>query len=137
MELSGPHLGASPRSASRPDGSRLASSSVDGTVRLWDAAQPDHKPIGLSGHAGWVWAVAFTADGETLVSGGADRTVRVWPTRPQPLADAVCAHKTRNLTPEEWARLPPGRHPLGGDVPVAGSTSGCAEADRAPEGADA
>jgi len=101
VELPG-HTGSVTSLSFAPDGSRLASASVDGTLRLWSAAQPEHKPLRLSGHAGWVWAVAFTADGEMLVSGGADRTVRVWPTRPQPLADTVCAHKKRNLTPEEW-----------------------------------
>jgi WD40 repeat protein len=47
------------------------------------------------------------ADGETLVSGGADRTVRIWPTRSALLADAICEHATRNLTPEEWGDFLP------------------------------
>ena len=71
-----------------PDGSRLASASLDSTVRLWDAARPDHKPIRLSGHAGWVWAVAFATDGETLVSG------RRGPQRPR-LADPAEAARRR------------------------------------------
>jgi hypothetical protein len=106
VELTG-HASAVTALAFSADGARLATSSLDGSVRLWDAAHPDRKPIRLDGHAGWVWAVVFTRDGEELVSGGADRNVRVWPTRAEPLAEAICAGKKRNLTPEEWAAYLP------------------------------
>ncbi len=84
-------------------GTRLASSSLDGTARLWDARRPEREPVVLAGHSGWVWAVAFSVDGGALLSGGADRTIRTWPTRARPMLDAICSRAPRDLTPEEWA----------------------------------
>lgn len=60
-----------------PDGSTLASSSTDKTVRLWDARTGEPGPV-LKGHADSVLSVAFSPDGRTLASGGADGAVRLW-----------------------------------------------------------
>ena len=60
-----------------PDGTRLASSSADGTLKLWNVA--DGKIIRtLYGHAGWVVSVSFSPDGKLLASGGADKTIKLW-----------------------------------------------------------
>jgi hypothetical protein len=89
------------------DRTRLASASLDSTIRLWDVEHPDREPIVLAGHTGWVWALDFAPAGQRLVSGGADRTVRSWPTRAGPLADAICANVTRALTPQELHEYTP------------------------------
>ncbi|MGW7045143.1 nSTAND1 domain-containing NTPase [Streptomyces avermitilis] len=60
-----------------PDGSTLASSSADRTVRLWDAHSGRPGPV-LKGHADTVVAVAFSPDGRILATGGADGAVRLW-----------------------------------------------------------
>jgi eukaryotic-like serine/threonine-protein kinase len=52
-----------------PDGSRLISTSLDGSVMLWDVATRE-KWATLQGHAASVWAAAFSPDGRRLASGG-------------------------------------------------------------------
>lgn len=60
---------------------RIVSSSIDSTVRNWDAATG--QPIGspLTGHTDGVASVAFSPDGTRTVSGSADHTLRLWDVR--------------------------------------------------------
>ena len=51
-----------------PDGSTLASSSYDETVRLWDAATGVLKST-LTGHTRWILSIAFSPDGSILAGG--------------------------------------------------------------------
>jgi WD40 repeat protein len=63
------------------DGERLASSDMDGTVRIWDATplRGDEGQESWTGrHDGDVWSVAFSPDGRRIASGGWDKTVRLW-----------------------------------------------------------
>jgi hypothetical protein len=60
-----------------PDGKRLASASVDQSVKVWDTAT-GQESISLRGHSGRVWAVAFSPDGSRLASASEDQTVKVW-----------------------------------------------------------
>ena len=59
---------------------RVVSGSLDGTLRVWDAASPAERSLGieLGGHGEAVWDVAFGDEGRRIVSGGRDRTVRLW-----------------------------------------------------------
>ena len=77
-------------------GTRWPAAALDGTVRLWDVADPAHpRPLGpiLTGGTGAVDSVAFSPDGHTLASGGLDGAVRLWdvadPAHPSPLGQPL------------------------------------------------
>jgi WD40 repeat protein/serine/threonine protein kinase len=59
------------------DGRRIATGSMDTTVKVWDA-QTGLELRTLKGHTFPVYSVAFSADGKRLVSGSYDNTARVW-----------------------------------------------------------
>ena len=69
------------------DGNMLAAGNADGTVRLWNIADPAHvvpidQPL-ASGSGGAVYAVAFSPDGHTL-AGQRQRRHRPAPLEPPP-----------------------------------------------------
>ena len=61
------------------DNRLLASSSYDGTIKVWDAKSGEEK-YNLEGHTDCVNAVLFLPSG-MLVSGSHDKTVRFWDTK--------------------------------------------------------
>lgn len=70
--------------ATTADGTRLATASADGAVKLWslsvDSAEPAAREFRtpLIGHSGAVWDVDFSPDGSHVVTAGQDRTAIVW-----------------------------------------------------------
>jgi WD40 repeat protein len=62
-----------------PDGTWLATTSRDRTVRIWDAATGAQRAQ-LHGHTHAVTGVAIAPDGTWLATTSDDQTVRIWDT---------------------------------------------------------
>lgn len=60
-----------------PNNTRIATSSRDNFIKIWDAATGDHIST-LEGHTNWIYAIAYSNDGSLIVTGARDETVRVW-----------------------------------------------------------
>jgi WD40 repeat protein len=60
-----------------PNGTLVASGSIDNTVRVWDV-QTGKCEHTLESHSNSVQSVVSSADGTRVASGSRDKTVRVW-----------------------------------------------------------
>ena len=85
------------------DDNQMATSSLDGTVRIWDCTNLNNQPIELTDHESWVLSIAFTPDGKKLVtsSNQKDRII-VWSTKIDYIAEDLKSRITRNMSNEEW-----------------------------------
>ncbi len=85
-----------------PDNSQIASSSFDGTIRIWNAKKLSENPVIITEHESWVFAIAFSPDGKTLVSSSEKGEIYYWATSTKYMADEICKFATRNFTDQEW-----------------------------------
>ena len=80
----------------------LATSSVDGTIRLWDP--PTRKLVWSVSLREPIACIAFTADGKRLISGSMDRFVRIHDASSGKLLDVearinLCRTEQQKATP--------------------------------------
>lgn len=100
-------------------GTFMASTSRDGTIRLWNWAKPQDAPIVLHDDQldDWVWSATFTPDDEQLMMGvhsaqgkstkvgdeaKSNETIHVWPTKIEAMSSQLCTYIKRNMTKDEW-----------------------------------
>jgi WD40 repeat protein len=60
-----------------PDSTRLASASLDSTIKMWDVSSGACLQT-FEGHSDWVTSVAFSPDLTRLASASEDSTVKIW-----------------------------------------------------------
>ncbi|MDC0671164.1 protein kinase [Nannocystis sp. ncelm1] len=70
------HRAAISRVAFSPDSSRLATTSDDCTLRVWDMSSWTSRVF--RGHTSDVWRAAFSPDGRKVATTSRDHSVRVW-----------------------------------------------------------
>ena len=61
-----------------PNSRQLASSSLDGTIMVWNFKSPQARVFRFSGHTDGVTSVCFSPTGHLVGSGSRDRSVRLW-----------------------------------------------------------
>ena len=56
---------------------QVATGSLDGTARIWDAAAGQPRRT-LAGHSSWIKALAYAPSGAMIATGSGDNTARMW-----------------------------------------------------------
>jgi len=93
------------------DGSMMASSSYDGSVRLWHLDDLGTLPVVFDDHGTWVTSVIFTKDDKQIISGDKDGNIRKYYTDIKLLLDGFCSYLSSDLTQNEWQNY------VGTDIP--------------------
>ena len=92
-------------------GESLFSSSLDGTLRIWDVKSAVPDPVTLVKTESWIYDMENSTDGMTLWLGCGDGSITSVLIDPNVLAERIKSKVTRNLTQKEWSEY------IGKDVP--------------------
>jgi eukaryotic-like serine/threonine-protein kinase len=86
-----------------PNGTYIASGSLDKTVQVWAASPADHvQPFIYRGHTDSVNAVDWSPDSQRVVSGASDKTVQIWDARSGGNA-IICRGHTDVVNTVKWS----------------------------------
>lgn len=85
---------------------QMASSGLDGYVKLWNLDDLAEPPISLVDNGGMVLSISFSSDGKSIVSGSDAQTdeenLIVRPTHIDYMVSDICQIINRNFTNDEW-----------------------------------
>ncbi len=97
-----------------PDGQKLATASLDKTVKIWTLADGTAIQT-LKGHSDFVYSVAFTHDGKRLLSSSKDRSIKVYNTETWQSERTLSGHNEEVLalavTADNYNVLSAGKEP--------------------------
>jgi len=86
-------------------GTFLATTSLDKTMKIFDLSDLDKTPIELKAN-GWIYDVDFTPDGNNVVFSSADKKIRKADTSNASLADKLCGIlQNTDMSDLQWSRF--------------------------------
>ncbi len=86
-----------------PDNKLLASSALDGVIKIWNIQSTNDLPVEIRENESWANTLAFSPDGKKLLtSSNNGNYIYQWPVESDEMADEICNYIDRQLTVSEW-----------------------------------